>query len=97
MNFLKPISVLLLAIMFSCAAVQNPVSAKIVRDCSGTYLRISGKDYQVCNSEMIKNFANNSVINVTYEKAENCPEFQGQIVCMLYHENEGIIRIKSVK
>lgn len=81
----------------SCACKTNNQTATIVSDCTGKYLRVEGKDYLVCNTDLMKNFQENAVVQVSFEKIENCPEFDGKAVCMMYHENEGLVKIKSIK
>lgn len=98
MKSLKTIvTVLSIAALSSCAANFQNQKATVVGDCTGKYLRIAGKDYQVCNTDLLNNFKNGSTVTATFEKIKNCPEFEGKISCMMYHPNEGIIRIKSIK
>lgn len=80
-----------------CCATAVPKTGTIVSDCTGKYLRIEGKDYLVCNTDLIKNYREGTSVTATFEKIEKCPEFDGKIACMMYHENEGLIRIKSIK
>lgn len=81
----------------SCAGTRPFVkSAQVVRDCTGTYLRVNGKDYHVCNKEMIKDFAEGQKIDVRFKKIKECDETP-EMVCMMYHENEGWVEIVKVK
>ena len=91
------VSALILPLVLSCSTVKNPESAKVVRDCTGTYLQIDKKDYLVCNVDILKNFKEGETVSATFEKTDYCPEFEGQVVCMMYHQNEGKIRVKTVK
>lgn len=83
--------------MTSCASTKTDQTATVTRDCTGTYLRVSGKDYLVCNTDILKNYKEGQQVIATFSKVKDCPEFDGTMVCMMYHENEGTIRIKSVK
>ena len=51
-------STVLLAILSSCAGGivhDRLMTGKIVRDCSGTYIRIDDKDdFMVCNDQLLK-------------------------------------------
>lgn len=88
---------MVLPFVFSCSSANNPESAKVVRDCTGTYLQIDKKDYLVCNSAIFKNFKEGQTVSATFEKADYCSEFEGQVVCMMYHKNDGKILVTSVK
>lgn len=69
----------------------------IVRDCSGTYVQFKpGEDYHVCNIDLLKDKKEGEKITFTYEKTTECSEMKDLVVCMLYHENKGMIRIKSL-
>ena len=97
MKFLKPtLAAAGIALFSSCTAIKPAQDATIVRDCTGTYLRISGKDYQVCNTDLLKEIKDGATVKATFEKIENCKEFEGKSVCMMYHENEGLILIKTL-
>jgi len=67
----------------------------VIKDCSGTYLRFLDEDYQVCNTEKTDDFEENSIVTVSYRKIDECKALEGP-VCMLYHENEGLIKITSI-
>lgn len=69
----------------------------IVRNCTGTYIRVNEKDWHVCNFELLKNYKEGIRLSVTYEIPEDCPEFNGIAVCMMYHPHEGLIRILGIK
>ena len=97
MKFLKSTAAIaILALTFSCASIKTTGNALVVKDCTGTYLRIEGKDYLVCNSDMLKNYTEGSKVRASFSKVKDCPEFNGKVACMMYHENEGTIRIQSL-
>ena len=75
-----------LAILTSCN--KENTSATVIRDCTGTYLRFSSKDWPVCNSDFISEIPNNEKIKVTYKKVESgkCVD-KGKPVCMMVHPN----------
>ena len=84
----------------SCKSISNNdfQSATSVKDCSGTYLRTAEKeDYFVCNSEILKDKKEGEKVFVIFETTKECPERDGEIRCMLYHENKGMVRISSLK
>lgn len=86
-------------LLFSCAAVHDRLNTgTIVKDCTGTYLRVKeNEDYLVCNSEILQSKKEGEKVSVVFDKTDKCPERDGKIMCMMYHENKGMIRIKSVQ
>lgn len=88
----------LLAINITCTSIL-PASEKatVVRDCTGTYLRVATKDYLVCNNTILKNYKEGAEVTAKFAKTDSCPEFNDKAVCMMYHENEGTVRISEVK
>lgn len=86
-------------LLFSCATVHDRLNTGIiVRDCTGTYLRVTEKeDYLVCNSEILESKKDGEKVSLVYDYTKECKERDGKIMCMMYHENKGMIRVKSVK
>lgn len=93
--FLTIISIL----SFSCATVHDRLqTGTIVRDCTGTYLRVAeNEDYLVCNSEILESKKDGEKVSLVYDYTKECKERDGKIMCMMYHENKGMIKVKSVK
>ena len=83
---------LITLILFSCKKETKNQEMTVIKDCSGTYLRMEDKDYQVCNFEETDRFEENEVVMVSFRKIDTCEALEGA-VCMLYHENEGLIKI----
>lgn len=86
--------------LFSCSSIVHDrlITGSVVRDCTGTYVRIGEKeDYLVCNSDILKDKKAGEKVSVIYDNTKNCPESEGKAVCAMYHESKGIIRIKSIK
>lgn len=74
------------------------VQAAIARDCTGTYLRIGGKDYRVCNLDMTDKFENGQPINVTFTKMKECNNV-GTFppVCDMYHPYEAWAEVFEIE
>lgn len=84
----------------SCSSLvkNNAETGSIVRDCTGTYIRIVGKgDFLVCNDKLIKDKKDGENLSLSYELTKDCTERDGIVTCMMFHENKGMIRIKSFK
>ena len=79
----------------SCKTERNKTTT-LVRDCTGTYLRYKEKDYHVCNSEILEKYADGDKMIVTFKKVKECRAREGDIVCMMFHENAGWIEVKEV-
>ena len=87
------------SLIFSCAAVHDRLqTGTVVRDCTGTYLRIGeNEDYLVCNSDLLNSKNEGDKVSVVFDYTKECKEKEGEVVCMMYHENKGMIKIKSVQ
>ena len=91
------IIVLCLGILTLACAKKNGVEASITRDCTGTYIRIQDKDYLVCNINSVAEYNEGDKVKVSYKVVTDCPEKEGLMVCMMYHENEGMVRTLKVR
>ncbi|RYD55759.1 MAG: hypothetical protein EOP56_14445 [Sphingobacteriales bacterium] len=83
--------------MVACKKVKHQEST-IVKDCTGTYLRLNGKDYHVCNKDMIAQYPDGTKITATFKTINTCKASENETICMMYHENEGWVEvIRAVK
>lgn len=87
---------LLLFAAFNSCQKKNNKSAEIVRDCTGTYLRIDTKDYLVCNDEITATYPENGRVIATFKIVDECSQDDG-IVCELYHPYEEKIEITKIE
>ncbi|MCD9853342.1 hypothetical protein LUD75_01395 [Epilithonimonas sp. JDS] len=100
---MKATNILILAIsalsIFSCKSVHDRLqTGTIVRDCTGTYVRVAeNEDYLVCNADILAAKKDGGKVSVVYDYTKECAERDGKIMCMMYHENKGMIRVKSIK
>ena len=70
----------------------------VVKDCTGTYLRVDGKDYLVCNREKVSSFADGTTVNASFKKINECDgSAKDAFVCMMFHENEGWIKVEKIQ
>jgi len=86
-------------LLLSCATVHDRLqTGAIVRDCTGTYLRVGeNEDYLVCNYDILESKKEGEKVSLVFDYTKECKERDGKIMCMMYHENKGMIRVKSVK
>ncbi len=69
----------------------------VIKDCTGTYLRLDGKDYHVCNLEKVSAYTNGAKIPVTFKILEDCAHSKETITCYMLHKNEGWIEVEKIK
>jgi hypothetical protein len=91
------IIILVLSILVLACTKKSGVEASITRDCTGTYIRIQDKDYLVCNINSVAEYNEGEKVKVSYRMETECPEREGLMVCMMYHENAGMVRVLKVK
>ncbi len=96
-NILLLLMVLLMSMNFSC---KKCVSTKmtVVQDCTGTYLRNNGKDYQVCNLEKLTAFSDGQEVLVQYKLLKKCHgSANDMFVCLMVHISEGWVEVIEIK
>jgi hypothetical protein len=92
------LSLILLTALFPACKKERNQTMTIVRDCTGTYLRLEGKDYQVCNLEKVSSFSDGTLVTATFKKIKECNgSAKDAIVCLMLHPNEGWIEVEKVK
>lgn len=69
----------------------------VLKDCTGTYLRLDGKDYRVCNVKTLKNYADGTQVEAGFKKINSCRAEEKRIVCEMLHQNEGWVEVTSVR
>ncbi|PCI07294.1 MAG: hypothetical protein COB73_08495 [Flavobacteriaceae bacterium] len=78
--------------------VQKTYNEKvlIVRDCSGTYIRMNEWDYKVCNDTTLVNIKNDAFAKISFIDINKCKLPEKVAVCMLYHEHVGAVKILEI-
>jgi hypothetical protein len=83
--------------LFACKKERNK-SVTVERDCTGTYLLLDGKDYQVCNLEMVSSFPDGATVTATFRKIKECNgSAKDAIVCDMVHKNDGWVEVEKIK
>ena len=88
-------TVAVLLTLFSCKRETNTMT--VIKDCTGTYLRMDGKDFHVCNIGKLSLFSTGTTVNATFKKIDNCKRLEDMVVCKMLHPNEGLIEIVKLK
>jgi hypothetical protein len=89
-------TVAVLLTLFSCKRETNKPMT-VIKDCTGTYLRMDGKDFQVCNIGKLTFFSSGTTVDATFKKIDNCKRLEDKVVCKMLHQNEGLIEIVKLK
>jgi len=81
----------------SCEKERNQ-PATIVRDCTGTYLQIDSKDYQVCNVSKTETFEADELVIATFKIVGECidPDYVNPD-CKMLHHFEDWIEVQKIK
>lgn len=97
-NILKFLAPIFIMIMFVSCKKKSNQTVTVIRDCTGTYLRMNGKDYHVCNPEKVASFYEGATVTATFKKIKECNgSTKDVIVCLMVHENEGWIEVDKIK
>ena len=96
----KSLFLILLALTALFASCKKEINKTVTvqRDCTGTYLRLKGKDYRVCNLEKVSSFSDGATVTATFKKIKECNgSAKDAIVCAMLHANEGWIEVDKIK
>lgn len=90
------ITLLLTLTFFSCKK-QVIENATVIKDCTGTYLRLKGKDYKVCNFEKVSSLQNGTNVSVTFKKLTECDgSGNSAVTCYVFHQFDSWIEIEKI-
>jgi hypothetical protein len=70
---------------------------KVVKDCSGTYVQYENADYQVCNKDILAKYNDGDWIVASFYTLNECTEKKDEVICMLYHENKGWVKVFDIQ
>lgn len=98
MKFIASLALIISSVsFFACNKTTTDNTVRIVKDCTGTYLQLPGKDYHVCNTEYTDSFKNGDTVQVSWIKINTCTGTASKaIVCMMLHPSEAWVEIKSI-
>lgn len=86
------------ASLISACKKELNQTVTVERDCTGTYLRLDRKDYQVCNPEKVASFSDGATARATFRKISVCNgSARDTIVCKMLHPNEGWIEVSKIE
>ncbi len=70
---------------------------KVIIDCSGTYIQYENTDYQVCNKDLLAKYKDGDWIVASFYTLTECTEKGNEVVCLLYHENKGFVKVFGIQ
>ena len=80
-------------VFYSCKK-EELLEAIVIRDCTGTYLRVDKLDYAVCNLSSLTSYEDGSSVRVSFTRLSECSP--NAIACMMLHPNEGYVKVTGV-
>ena len=80
-------------VFYSCKK-EELLEAIVIRDCTGTYLRVDKLDYAVCNLSSLTSYEDGSAVRVSFTRLSECSP--NAIACMMLHPNEGYVKVTGV-
>jgi hypothetical protein len=86
---------LILLLAFSGCQKTTGIKGVLVRDCTGTYLKIDNKDWQICNKEKVAMIEDGTEVTASFRKISGCD--QRDVICMMFHASEGWITILDIR
>lgn len=87
------LTILAVSLFISCGK-KNYEPATVVRNCTGTYLRINSKHYFVCNPQKIASYGDQSQIKAAYAICSQCSD--GYFHCEMLWPFDGYLIIDKV-
>ena len=88
------IILLLLGLVWGCGK-EDWKNAVLVRDCTGSYIRLEDKEFLICNQKKVSFIETGTKIEVVISQVSECT--QEGIVCMMLHEHDGFVKVERVR
>lgn len=97
--------ILSFAFGIGCNKNSNPVCpanggysgpVQVIKNCTGTYIRYLGKDYRVCNEELLQYYPDGSRATATFSPAGDCSNGD-RYLCSMYYYYEETVNISCIR
>ena len=70
----------------------------VIKDCTGTYLRLNNKDHRICNADKLDKYENGAVVDASFVKDDKCVSDRKHCAMVHNHEIEvGLYRVTKIK
>lgn len=98
-RFLRKTAVLIfLAFALAACTKEKNEMATIIKNCTGVYIQVEGKNFLVCNEEIFADFNNGSSKRVVFKRVKNCNyKKEKEVQCMMYFQHEGKVEVLEVE
>lgn len=94
----KKLGILFVVLAVLTACNKDYPKMKVIRDCTGTYLRSDkGYDFYVCNHEALDTYDNGKEIRVKTESVSACYGLLDEISCTDVHIYESKLEVVDIK
>lgn len=93
-SYLAP---LLMMLLISCQK-ESYTNATIIKNCTGTYLKVLDKEYLVCGSISNGTFENGQAVLVSFKLTKECATSTAiPATCFMLYPNDGLVNIIDIK
>lgn len=98
MKFFIKMAFLVIITSASSCKKESYSNATVIKNCTGTYLRVLDKEYKVCNSKKIANFEDQQKVLANFSLTKECKSenFLGGI-CSMAYPFDGLINVIDIK
>ena len=96
MKTIKIISFLAVILFFSSCEKDIFGNIEVVHNCTGSYLKIDGNNYLICNKDIVDNYEDGDIVSaeVDYITWNDCNNTWA--ACFMAFEHEGVIQVKTI-
>jgi len=90
--------ILLIAIAsLCCCKKESYTHATIVKNCTGTYLKIIDKSYKVCNTSKTDAFAADQSVLVSFNLIKKCSNPEPYSSCSMAYLYDAVVNVANIK
>lgn len=72
-------------------------NATIIKNCTGTYLKVLDKEYKVCNVKKTTTFEDQQQVLANFSLTKECKSDFSGAICAMAYPFEGLINIIDIK
>lgn len=87
---------MMVAVFAIACKKETHLEAVIIKDCTGTYLRIANKDYKVCNIKLTEDFADGQTVKAVFTPESDCNS-DAPSPCYMNHNFVSYAQIKKIE
>lgn len=69
----------------------------VIKNCTGVYLGQNGKNYKVCNVEMLARYEHGAEVTAGFGKLASCKPEDDKIICMMAFPYETYVQVAYIK